>query len=429
MIQKFQKASALRGRIEVPGDKSISHRALMLAALAVGESRIEGLSPGLDVASTAACLRALGVRIEAEGKNTFIVQGAGPGALKATGGMLDAGNSGTTIRLLSGILAGQPFESRIGGDKYLNRRPMRRIIEPLEAMGARIEYGEGGLPPLTIRGGGLSGITYLLPVPSAQVKSCVLLAGLFAGGETEVVERMPSRDHTERMLPLFGVGVRVDGLRVSIEGGQTPSACNLTVPGDPSSAAFFAAAAALVPGSEILVRNITMNPTRAAFFDVLERMGVRIVRHAERSGAGEPVADLEISHGSLKAVEVGGAEVPSLIDEVPVLAVVAARAEGVTRIRDAGELRVKETDRLAALARNLTAMGAKVTETADGLDIEGPTPLNGAELDSFGDHRIAMAFSVAGLVAGGETVIRDAACADISFPGFYDLLRGLCREQ
>ena len=429
MIQKFKAAGPLSGEVRVPGDKSISHRALMIAALAEGTSRIQGLSPGLDVTSTAACMRELGASFEPGQAHELIVRGTGKHGLKAPETELYAGNSGTTIRLLSGILAGQRFTSRISGDQYLVRRPMKRVIEPLEMMGAGIESGPGGHPPLTIHGGDLEGITYYLPVPSAQVKSCVLLAGLFAGGVTRVVESVPSRDHTERMLPLFGAPVRVDGLESSVEGGARLSACDLIVPGDPSSAAFFAAAAALVPGSRVSLPNLTLNPTRAAFFEVLRRMGARVERLNERNSAGEPVADLEVSFSSLKSATVEGAEVPSLIDEIPVLAVVATQAHGVTRIRDAGELRVKETDRIKAIAGNLRSMGAAVEEHADGLDIEGPTPLAGCALDSFGDHRIAMAFSIAGLVASGETVITDAGCADISFPGFYSLLRGLHREK
>jgi len=428
MIQKFKAAGPLSGEVRVPGDKSISHRALMLSGLAAGVSHIEGLSPGLDVASTGACMRALGAVIETGKAGALKVQGAGKQGLAAPESALDAGNSGTTIRLLSGILAGQRFTSTISGDQYLVRRPMKRVIEPLEMMGATVESAPGGHPPLTIHGGDLEGITYYLPVPSAQVKSCVLLAGLFAGGETRVVESVPSRDHTERMLPLFGVKVTVDSLEVCVRGGSSLSACDTVVPGDPSSAAFFAAAAVLVPGSRVLLPNLTLNPTRAAFYEVLARMGARIERLNERSSAGEPVADLELSFSELKAATVEGAEVPSLIDEIPILAVVATQAHGITRIRDAGELRVKETDRIRAIADNLRAMGASVEEHAEGLDIEGPTPLAGCALDSYGDHRIAMAFSVAGLIASGETVIQDAGCADISFPGFYDLLRGLYRE-
>ncbi len=415
----------------MPGDKSISHRALMFSAMAGGQSRLTGLATGRDVASTAACLRALGAEIgpPGEGANAeagpLTVLGVGGGRFTRPArpdGMLDAGNSGTTIRLLSGILAGQEFSAAISGDEYLRRRPMKRVIDPLMAMGARID-SRGGLPPLTIGGGALSGIEYELPVPSAQVKSCVLLAGLFADGATTVVESVPSRDHTERLLPIFGVPVERGRLRCTVNGGAAPRPAALTIPGDPSSAAFFAAAAALVPGGSVLLENICLNPTRAAFFDVLEGMGAVVERLELRSEAGEPVADLRVAHdGALKAFDIGGSIIPSLIDEVPVLAVLAAMANGVSHIRDAGELRVKETDRLKAVADNLSRMGARVKELPDGLEIDGPARLGGARIDSCGDHRIAMAFSVAGLVAVGDTVIHDPSCADISFPGFYSQL-------
>ena len=429
MTEIVSSTRSFRGTLRVPGDKSISHRALMLAGLAKGASRISGIATGKDVASTAGCLRALGVEVERLDPAGTSVAGVGLAGLKEPAADLDAGNSGTTLRLLSGILAGQGFTSRIGGDVYLNRRPMKRIIEPLERMGARVECAAGGLPPLAITGGNLRGIEYRLPVASAQVKSCVLLAGLFAAGRTTVIEDIPSRDHTERMLALFGVKLERDGSAVSLEPGAKLLACELTVPGDPSSAAFFAAAAALIPGGGVILENICLNPTRAAFFDVLEGMGARVERRNRRSEAGEPVADVVVGHGELKASNVGGSILPSLIDEVPVLAVLAACAQGKSEIRDAAELRVKETDRLKAVALNLARMGAKVTELPDGLRIEGPARLAGCTIDSYGDHRIAMAFSVAALAAEGETVIGDSACADISFPGFYVKLRELAGSQ
>ncbi len=422
MKQLIASTRKLSGTVRVPGDKSISHRALMFAAMASGESGLTGLATGKDVASTAAVMRELGADIDKLGTGLVRVRGVDGGRFTAPAGVIDAGNSGTTIRLLSGILAGQEFATTISGDKYLRRRPMKRVIDPLVAMGARIE-SEGGLPPLTIHGGGLRGMEYALPVPSAQVKSCVLLAGLFAGGATTVVENMPSRDHTERLLPVFGVSVECGNLRSTVSGGVSPRAAAVTIPGDPSSAAFFAAAAAIVPGGEVLLENICLNPTRAAFFDVLEEMGAKVERLNSRSGAGEPVADLRVAHGGLlKAFDIGGSIIPSLVDEVPVLAVLAALADGASRIRDAAELRVKETDRLKAVADNLGRMGASVRELPDGLVIDGSAQLAGAQIDSYGDHRIAMAFSVAGLVADGETEIHDSSCADISFPGFYSEL-------
>ena len=425
MNEILSGAKKFSGRLSVPGDKSISHRALMFSAVARGTSVIRGLSGGRDVASTAGCLRSLGVEISAGEPDTVTVRGVGKNGLRRPAGELDAGNSGTTIRLLSGILAGQDFPTRISGDRYLCQRPMGRIIEPLERMGARISAQAGGKPPLTIDGGGLEGIRYSLPVASAQVKSCVLLAGLYARGRTTVVEKVASRDHTERLLSLFGVEVRKAGLEVSLEGGAELEAAEVRVPGDPSSAAFFAAAAAILSGGEVRIDNLCLNPTRAAFFEVLEKMGASVKRMNERSQAGEPVADLLVGSGKLTGCRVDGAILPSLIDEVPVLAVVASQAEGLTRICEASELRVKETDRLKAVHENLTRMGAVVRELPDGLEIEGPVRLKGARLESYGDHRIAMAFAVAALAAEGETLIEDAGCADISFPGFFPLLREL----
>jgi len=429
MKESLRQCERFSGRISVPGDKSISHRVLMLASIARGVSTIRGLSTGKDVASTAGCLKALGVEITRPATSLVRVCGAGERGLVQPAAVLDAGNSGTTIRLLSGILAGQPFKSTITGDKYLCRRPMGRIIEPLARMGARISSADNGLPPLEITGGSLKGITYQLPVASAQVKSCVPLAGLFASGRTTVIERAPSRDHTERMLPLFGTEVAREGLSVSVEGGARLSATEISVPGDPSSAAFFAAAAAMVPGGKVRIDNLCLNPARAAFFEILAGMGARIEKMNERTQAGEPVADLIVEHGQLSGCTVDGAILPSLIDEIPLLAVIATQANGLSTIRDAAELRVKETDRIRAVCENLSRMGARVREFPDGLDVEGPAQLKAATVDSFGDHRIAMAFSVAALVASGETVIENAACADISFPNFYLTLRqlaGLC---
>ncbi len=425
MAQAFHRASRFAGRVTLPGDKSISHRALMFASLAEGASHFRNLATGRDVESTAGCLRALGSWIETGPEGLTRVEGRGLEGLDRSDRPLDAGNSGTTMRLLAGILAGQAFESTIDGDVYLRRRPMRRVVEPLEAMGAQISTGPDFLPPLAIRGGNLTGISYRLPVASAQVKSCVLLAGLYARGKTEVLESVPSRDHTERMLPLFGAALERRELVTAVTGGQRLRPADFTIPGDPSSAAFFAAAAAMIEGGEVLLEGICLNPTRAAFFAVLEKMGARLELREERQEAGEPVADLLVRRGSLTAVTVEGAVVPSLIDEVPVLAVLATQARGVTRIRNAEELRVKETDRLKALAVNLRALGATVTELPDGLEIEGPANLTGTTIPSFGDHRIAMAFSVAGLVAEGETAIEDPGCAEISLPGFYPLLREL----
>ncbi len=417
---RIRKAGKLQGTLNMPGDKSISHRALMLAAIAEGESTIRGLSPGADVRSTRTCLEALGVPMTAD-NGRLVVRGVGLRGLQPAATTLDAGNSGTTIRLLSGILAGQPFASQIDGDGSLRRRPMRRIIEPLRRMGAGIEARDGGFAPLTISGGRLRGMQYELPVASAQVKSCLLLAGLFADGPTTVIEPAQSRNHTEIMLRHMGVPVEVEGRRITVQPSEL-QARDFDVPGDLSSAAFFIAAALLVPKAKLQLLNLGVNPTRAYFLQKLEAMGARLHWHHRRDIHGEAVADLEVESSELVGVEISGGEIPLLIDEIPILAVLATQARGETVIRDAAELRVKESDRLHAVASNLNRMGARVQELEDGLRIEGPTPLRGAVVDSHGDHRIVMAFAVAGLIAAGETVIEDIAAADISFPGFFERL-------
>jgi len=433
-------AQTIRGRVSVPGDKSISHRALMLGAIARGETVIHGLASGEDVRSTMRCLRQLGVLIQENG-NALRVQGG----LKKAATMLDAGNSGTTMRLLSGILAAQPFRTAITGDASLQRRPMRRIIEPLTQMGATISSHEKGYAPLIIHGGKLRGIHYQLPVASAQVKSCVLLAGLHAAGETVVEEKIPTRDHSERLLRMMGADVSVSSNQysvissqysvisnqcsvISIRAGELRG-CVIEIPGDFSSAAFFIAAALLLPDSELMIENVGVNPTRTAFLEVLREMGAKIEITNLRHEAYEPIADLLVRHQALRGAKVFGNRIPLLIDEIPILAVLATQAEGETHIRDAGELRVKESDRIAALVHNLRAMGAAVEELSDGLVITGPTKLRGAEIDSFGDHRIAMAFAIAGLLADSPTTICAAECADISFPGFFEALQCVVINQ
>jgi 3-phosphoshikimate 1-carboxyvinyltransferase len=435
-------AQSIRGRMTIPGDKSISHRALMLGAIARGETVIRGLAPGEDVRSTMRCLRQLGVLIQENG-NELRVQG---GVLKKTATPLDAGNSGTTMRLLSGILAAQPFSTTITGDASLQRRPMRRIIEPLAQMGATISSRENGCAPLTIHGSKLRGIHYQLPVASAQVKSCVLLAGLHAAGETVVEEKIPTRDHSERLLRLMGAEVSVSSGQCSVISNQYSvisnqypvngntvrirakelGGCQIEVPGDFSSAAFFIAAAMLLPDSELMIENVGVNPTRTAFLDVLCEMGAKIEMANLWHEAYEPIADLIIRHQALRGTKIFGNQIALLIDEIPILAVLATQAEGETHIHDAGELRLKESDRIAALVHNLREMGAAVEEFSDGLVINGPTKLRGAEIDSFGDHRIAMAFAIAGLLADSPTTIGAAECADISFPGFFEKLRQIC---
>jgi 3-phosphoshikimate 1-carboxyvinyltransferase len=421
MNRTIPKAGRWRGSLNVPGDKSVSHRALMMAALAEGKTEVTRLAPGKDVASTAGCLRGLGVAIDVRG-DAALVHGRGSGGFSPPARTLDAGNSGTTVRLLSGILAAQPFASTITGDASIRRRPMKRIVEPLRAMGALIETSPGFLAPLSIRGSRLHPIDYVMPVPSAQVKSCILLAALFAEGRTSVTESALSRDHTERMFEHLGIRIGRHGLRIEIEGPQSPAARDMDVPGDISSAAFPMIAAALIPDSELTLLNVGVNPTRTGVIEVLRTMGCSITESSPRISGGEPRADLIVRTSALRGTEISGAMIPKIIDEIPILAVAASQAEGRTVVRDATELRVKETDRIAAVATNLEAMGIHVDVFDDGFAVEGPQKLRGAVIDSMDDHRIAMAFAVAGLVADGETRILKTECADISFPGFFDLL-------
>ncbi len=422
MNQTIRKAARLRGEVALPPDKSIAHRTALLAALAEGASRIENYSPAADPQSTLACLRQLGVRIEAEEDGALRIDGRGLRGLKAPDGPLDCGNSGTTMRLLAGVLAGQPFESVLTGDASLHRRRMARIAEPLRRMGANVTLTEGHAPVRISGGENLHGITYRLPVASAQVKSCVLLAGLFAEGETTVVEPTSSRDHTERMLGLDVL--ELDGVRhLTVRGGHRVAARTWRVPGDFSAAAFFLVAGTLVPGSKLRLEGVGLNPSRSALLDVLSVMGARITVKNEHDQGGEPVGTLIArAADSLNGVRVDGRLIPNLIDEIPVLAVAATQAEGRTVIRDAAELRVKETDRLAAIAAGLRALGAEIEEREDGLAIDGPVRLHGAPVDARGDHRIAMALAVAGLVAEGATEIHGAESVSVSFPGFWDEL-------
>ncbi len=411
------------GEVSVPGDKSISHRAVMLGALAEGTTRIANFLAGHDCLSTVACFRALGVPVALE-EGAAVVEG-GAGVLAEPADVLDCGNSGTTMRLLLGVLSGRPLFAVLTGDASLRRRPMGRVVAPLRAMGAFLDGRAGGeLAPLAVRGGSLRGGRFRLPVASAQVKSALLLAGLAAEGVTEVEEPAPSRDHTERMLRHFGVVVEAAPGRAAVAGPARLVARDVEVPGDISAAVFFLVAGAVVPGSRVVVRGVGVNPTRAGALEVLAAMGARVRLLGERQVSGEPVADLEVESSALKGVAVGGALVPRLIDEVPALAVAAACAEGVTEIRDAAELRVKESDRIAALASQFGRLGVRVEELPDGLRIHGGggRRLRGAEVESGGDHRLAMALAVAGLVAEGETVVRGASCADVSFPGFEGAL-------
>lgn len=419
-------AASLRGVIQLPGDKSISHRALLFSAISGGDCRVIGLSTAEDVKSTAACLAALGVSIIHEGQSVLI-RGVGMHGLSESQQMLDAGNSGTTIRLLSGILAAQPFTSQISGDDSLHKRPMRRIIEPLEKMGARIDSNDFKAP-LTIYGSRLHAVDYASPVASAQVKSCVLLAGLYAKGTTRVTEPHHSRDHTERMLQEMGVVLHCSDGMSAVKGPVELQPCDLNVPADVSSAAFFMIAAALLPNSEVVLPNVGINPSRTGILDTLTLMGAHFKLEESAEVNHEPRSRIIAGHSSLKGVTLSGAMIPRIIDEIPILAIAATQAEGVTTIKDAGELRVKESDRLTAIADNLKRMGANVRELKDGLVITGPTPLKGAEINSFGDHRIAMAFSIAALIARGETIIKDVDCVNISFPNFYDILKAVTHD-
>jgi 3-phosphoshikimate 1-carboxyvinyltransferase len=417
-------AKPLSGSITLPGDKSISHRYALIAAIAKGETRIRNYATGADCHSTLRCLRALGIQIDEQGGEVTI-HGQGLDGLRAPAAPLDAGNSGSTIRMLSGILAAQPFLSRICGDESLSRRPMRRIIEPLEQMGASIAARDGQFPPLDIRGARLAPIDYTLPVASAQVKTCVLLAGLFAEGVTTVREPLRSRDHTEIALREFGAEIAADPLAIRVHGRPALSGRPLEVPADLSSAAFFMVAALLVPGSSLLIRGVGLNPTRSALLDVLARMGakVRILEIASR--AGELVGDIEVSSSPVRGGVIEKATTAALIDEIPVLAVLGAASEEGLTVRDARELRIKETDRIATVTENLRRMGVHAEELPDGIVVPGRQRFRAARFDSFGDHRIAMAFAVAALAADGPSVIENAEAAAVSFPEFYATLRQL----
>jgi 3-phosphoshikimate 1-carboxyvinyltransferase len=430
MDRSIQSGKNIVGSLRVPGDKGISHRYAMLGAMAEGETAIRNFAPGGDCASTVRCLRDLGVEITrravqngpaGNGKDV-VIQGRGLRGFRRPGARLDAGNSGSTIRMLSGLLAGHAFSSEITGDDSLQRRPMRRIMEPLCQMGAGITARDGDLPPLVIQGASLHGIRYRLPVPSAQVKSAVLLAGLLAEGETTVEEPVSTRDHTEIALERFGADIFRGRRQATVSGGHPLRAQKLEVPGDISSAAFFICAALLFPESNLMLQGVGMNPTRTALLDFLSGMGAKIKVLNLGESSGELAGDLHVSGGALRGARIEGETVAGLIDEIPVLAVLAAQTEEGLTVRDAKELRVKETDRIATVAENLQRMGARVAVHADGMDIPGRQTLHGAQIDSFGDHRIAMAFAVAALAANGESTIRNSEAAEVSFPGFYEQL-------
>lgn len=414
----------VHGTLRPPGDKSLSHRALMLAALADGPSRVGGLLDSADVRSTAGVLRALGVRIPEIGAGEIVVEGVGLRGLSRPAAPLDCGNSGTTTRLMAGVVAACPFEATFVGDESLSRRPMRRIARPLGAMGATVELpAQGGLP-MTIRGGGLRGIDWESEVASAQVKSAVLLAGLVAGVSVSVREPLRSRDHTERMLAARGARLDVEGRVVHLEPTDTLVALDTHVPGDPSSAAFFAGLAAIASEGDVLLEHVCVNETRTGFFEILEQMGAEVRFERKREEGGEPVADIRVIPGALRAVTIGAEDVPSLVDEIPLIACLAALAEGVTVVTGAAELRVKESDRIAATVANLRAIGVDAEELPDGLRVVGSdAPLRGT-VTTHADHRIAMAFGILGAVPGNEVTIDDPQCVAVSYPAFWqDLAR------
>jgi 3-phosphoshikimate 1-carboxyvinyltransferase len=418
-------ASTVRGRINVPGDKSITHRALLLNALANGGAQIRGAGLGDDCRSSIACLQGLGVRVRQEGRQ-LTIESPGVGGFEEPAKPLDCGNSGTTMRLLLGVLAGCGRFAVVVGDESLSARPMGRVAGPLRRMGARIAGRDGGeLAPLAVSPALLSGTEINVPVASAQVKSALLIAGLNANGQTRIIQPAESRNHTEIMLAAMGARVEVDGAKLTVEGGQQLTPVDVEVPGDFSSAAFWLVLGASHPDASLEIANVGINPTRAGTLSVLERMGARIEIDPNPAGA-EPSGGLAVASSALSATQIGGAEIPIIIDEIPVLAVAATQAQGTTSIRDAGELRVKETDRIAATVKNLRAMGARIEELPDGMVIEGPTPLQGARLDSHGDHRVAMAMAVAASIASGESRIGDSAAVNVSYPGFFEELGRVC---
>ncbi|MDW7681118.1 MAG: 3-phosphoshikimate 1-carboxyvinyltransferase [bacterium] len=424
MNVQIKKAHRLSGTLQVPGDKSISHRALICAALAKGRSHILGLAHCEDVNSTIRCLQDLGVII-ISGKTDTTVEGKGVLGFKKPAKILDAGNSGTTIRLLSGVLAGQPFESQITGDDSLRQRPMARIIKPLRLMGAQITGQNDQFAPLLFKPSNLKGTLHRLRIASAQLKSCLLLAGLYATDQTTVIEPAKSRNHTEIMLDYLGVPITVNGNMISVRKCDRVQSEIIRIPADISAAAFFMVAATIVPDSELMLKNVGLNRTRTGIIDVLKSMGAQIRLQNLRNWNNENIGDVLIRSSRLKGIKISGETIPRIIDEIPVLAVAATQAEGETIISDASELRFKETDRISATVENLQKMGCAIEARSDAMIIQGNQSLNGCSLRSFGDHRIAMSFAVAGLVADGTTTIWNAECCHISFPGFFEQLRSL----
>ncbi len=423
-------ANSLRGEIIVPGDKSISHRAVMFASLAQGKSRIRGLLRGEDCLSTIRAFKNLGIEIVDKSIDELIIYGSGLDGLHESNDMIDCGNSGTTMRLMSGILAAQPFFSILTGDQYLRKRPMGRVIGPLSEMGAKILGREDhSKAPLAIDGGGLHPTEYHSPIASAQVKSAVLLAGMQIDGTTTVYEPHLSRDHSERMLRYFGAELESFSGGAKVKGRVRLAGQDIEIPGDISSAAFFLVAGLIVPGTELLLKNVGVNPTRCGVIDILQQMGGSIELTNQRELSGEPVADLLVKSSSLHGIDIGGDLIPRAIDEFPVISVAAAFASGITIIRDAKELRVKETDRIAAMCESLGVIGAEIEPLEDGMRIVGGKELSGGHVDSFGDHRIAMSMAVAALQTKAEVNINDTACTETSFPGFWDLLTLISKDS
>ena len=427
---ELTSVKCIKGEFVPPPDKSISHRAVIFSSIAEGKSVIRNFLRAEDTLSTVSAFRSLGIDIREESTGEIIIHGRGIHGLKEPENVIDCRNSGTTMRLLSGILAANPFFSVLSGDDSLRKRPMRRVIVPLREMGAEIAGRDNDrYPPLAIKGRTLRSVRYTLPVASAQLKSSVLLAGLYPEGETEIIEPLPSRDHTERMLPAFGADIKVEGRIVRIRGGVRLRGRDTVVPGDFSSAAFFITASLLIRNSDIVIRSVGVNPTRTGLLNVLRRMGADIAVENVHEISGEPVADIRCAGGkTLKAADIKGDEMPLLIDEFPILCVLASQAEGVTSISGAEELRIKESDRIKAMATELRKMGVRLEERPDGISIEGRAGLKGSEVESYGDHRIAMSLAVAALVSEGKTTINHASCVDISFPNFFEELRRLGRS-
>jgi 3-phosphoshikimate 1-carboxyvinyltransferase len=424
-IELQPTVNGLKGVIEIPGDKSISHRSVMFGSIANGVTRVTNFLPGDDCLSTISCFRKLGVVIE-ENENEITIYGNGFDGLKEPNDLLDVGNSGTTIRLLLGILAGRPFHSSLIGDHSIGKRPMTRVTEPLKTMGAKIDGRKNGeFTPLSMRGGSLNPIHYQMPVASAQVKSALILAGLQAEGETTIIEKAESRDHTERMIRKFGGEIQKDNRTITVKGGQKLIASDILVPGDISSAAFFLVAGAIVPDSEIVLKNVGLNPTRTGIIEIMKKMGANLEIHQNVADAFEPAGDLTIKTSSLKGTVIEGDVIPRLIDEIPIIALLATQAEGKTIIKDASELKVKETNRIDTVVQELTKLGASIEATEDGMIIQGGTALKGGTVSSHGDHRIGMMLAIASLLCKDEVHLENPEAISVSYPNFFSHLNSL----